>query len=89
MRIVYENIYFAIAPKLVDLPALDDWETGSELSERFAAWKYPKYGKKSLLSPDDDIWELACSKNKSTDIVSCSLISQLSDEFVGIVRKLG
>ena len=86
--LVEENIYFAIAPKLVDLPALDDWETGSELSERFAAWKYPKYGKKSLLSPDDDIWGLACSKNKSTDNVSCSLISQLSAEFIDIVRKL-
>lgn len=84
--LVEENIYFAIVSKLVDLPALTDWETGSE---RFAAWKYPYSGKKSLLSPNDDIWELACSKNKSTDIVSCSLISQLSDEFVGIVRKLG
>lgn len=84
--LVEENIYFAIVSKLVDLPALTDWETGSE---RFVAWKYPYSGKKSLLSPDDDIWELACSKNKSTDIVSCSLISQLSDEFVGIVRKLG
>lgn len=84
--LVEENIYFAIVPKLVDLPTLTDWETGSE---RFAAWKYPYSGKTSLLSPVGDIWELACSKNKSTDIVSCSLISQLSDEFVGIVRKLG
>lgn len=32
------------------------WNTDSE---RFSAWKYPNYGKKSLLSPDDDIWELA------------------------------
>lgn len=86
--LVEENIYFAIAPKLVDLPALDDWETGSELSERFAAWKYPKYGKKSLLSPDDDIWRLACSKNKNTDAVPGDLISQLSAEFIDIVRKL-
>ena len=84
--LVEENIYFAIVSKLVDLPALTDWETGSE---RFAAWKYPYSGKTGFLSPDGDIWELACSKNKSTDIVSCSLISQLSDEFVGIVRKLG
>lgn len=90
--LVEENIYFAIAPKLVDLPALKDrktelkdWETGSE---RFAAWKYPKYGKKSLLSPDDDIWGLACSKNKSADTVSCILIKKLSDEFIDIVRKL-
>lgn len=90
--LVEENIYFAIAPKLVDLPALKDrktelknWKTDSE---RFAAWKYPEYGKTSLLSPDDDIWGLACSKNKSTDNVSCSLISQLSAEFIDIVRKL-
>lgn len=61
------------------------WDTDSE---RFSAWKYPKYWKKSLLSPDDDIWELACSKNKSTDNVSCSLSSQLSAEFIYIVRKL-
>lgn len=61
------------------------WNTDSE---RFAAWKYPKCGKKSLLSPDDDIWELACSKNKSTDAVSFSLISQLSAEFIYFVRKL-
>lgn len=86
--LVEENIYFAIAPKLVDLPALDDWETGSELSERFAAWKYPKCGKKSLLSPDDDIWGLACSKNKSADTVSCDLIPKLSAEFIDIVRNL-
>ena len=61
------------------------WNTGSE---RFAAWKYPKYGKNSLLSPDDDIWELACGKDRNTDAVSWDLISQLSVEFVGIVRKL-
>ena len=85
--LVEENIYFAIAPKLVDLPALEDWETGSERS-RFAAWKYPKYGKKSLLSPDDDIWGLACSKNKSADTVSCILIQKLSSEFIDIVRNL-
>lgn len=91
--LVEENIYFAIAPKLVDLPALKDrktelkdWKTDSG---RFAAWKYPDSGKKSLLSPDDDIWELACSENKNTDAVSCSLSSELSDEFVKIVRKLG
>lgn len=90
--LVEENIYFAIAPKLVDLPALKDrktelknWKTDSG---RFAAWKYPKYGKKSLLSPDDDIWELACSKNKSTDNVSCTLITRLSSEFIDIVRNL-
>ena len=35
--LVEENIYFAIAPKSVDLPALEDWETGPEQSERFAA----------------------------------------------------
>lgn len=86
--LVEENIYFAIAPKLVDLPALEDWETGPEQSERFAAWKYPKYGKKSLLSPDDDIWRLACSKNKNTDAVPGDLISQLSAEFIYIVRNL-
>ena len=62
------------------------WNTDSE---RFAAWKYPKCGKKSLLSPDDDIWELACSKNKNTDADSRGLTSELSDEFVRIVRKLG
>lgn len=83
--LVEENIYFAIAPKLVDLPALKDWKTDSE---RFSAWKYPKYGKKSLLSPDDDIWGLACSKNKSADAVSCILIQKLSSEFIDIVRKL-
>ena len=88
--LVEENIYFAIAPKSVDVSALTDWKTDWKTgSERFAAWKYPKYGKKSLLAPDDDIWELACSKNKSTDTVSCSLISPLPDEFVDIVRKLG
>lgn len=90
--LVEENIYFAIAPKLVDLPALKDrktelkdWKTDSE---RFSAWKYPKYGKKSLLSPDDDIWGLACSKNKSADTVSCILIQKLSSEFIDIMRKL-
>lgn len=83
--LVEENIYFAIAPKSVDLSALTDWNTDSEW---FAAWKYPKYGKKSLLSPDDDIWGLACSKNKSADTVSCILIQKLSDEFIDIVRKL-
>ena len=90
--LVEENIYFAIAPKLVDLPALKDrktelkdWKTDSG---RFAAWKYPKCGKKSLLSPDDDIWKLACSENKNTDADSWDLISQLSDEFIDIVRKL-
>lgn len=90
--LVEENIYFAIAPKLVDLPALKDrktelkdWKTDSG---RFAAWKYPKYGKKSLLSPDDDIWRLACSKNKNTDAVPGDLISQLSAEFIDIVRNL-
>lgn len=91
--LVEENIYFAIAPKLVDLPALKDrktelkdWKTDSG---RFAAWKYPKCGKKSLLSPDDDIWKLACSENKNTDADSRGLTSDLSDEFVRIVRKLG
>lgn len=90
--LVEENIYFAIAPKLVDLPALKDrktelkdWKTDSG---RFAAWKYPKCGKKSLLSPDDDIWGLACSKNRSADTVSCTLIPKLSAEFIDIVRKL-
>lgn len=85
--LVEENIYFAIAPKLVDLPALEDWETGSERS-RFAAWKYPKCGKKSLLSPDDDIWKLACSENKNTDADSLDLIPQLSSEFIDIVQNL-
>lgn len=84
--LVEENIYFAIAPKLVDLPALEDWETDSE---RFAAWKYPYSGKTNLLFPDDDIWGLACSKDRNTDAVSCDLISQLSVEFVRVVRKLG
>lgn len=90
--LVEENIYFAIAPKLVDLPALKDrktelkdWKTDSG---RFAAWKYPKYGKKSLLSPDDDIWKLAHSKNKNTDAVPGDLISKLSAEFIYIVRNL-
>lgn len=86
--LVEENIYFAIAPKLVDLPALEDWEKGSERS-RFAAWKYPYSGKTNLLSPDDDIWKLACSENKNTDADSRGLTSELSDEFVRIVRKLG
>lgn len=90
--LVEENIYFAIAPKLVDLPALEDWETELKNwktdSGRFAAWKYPKCGKKSLLSPDDDIWKLACSENKNTDADSLDLIPQLSDEFIDIVRKL-
>lgn len=91
--LVEENIYFAIAPKSVDVPAWKNWKT--ELtdwktdSERFAAWKYPNSGKKSLLSPDDDIWEFACGKDKNTDAVSCDLITQLSNEFVDIVRKLG
>ena len=90
--LVEENIYFAIASKLVDLPALKDrktelkdWKTDSG---RFAAWKYPKCGKKSLLSPDDDIWKLAHSKNKNTDAVPGDLISKLSAEFIYIVRKL-
>ena len=86
--LVEENIYFAIAPKLVDLPALEDWEKGSEQS-RFAAWKYPYSGKTNLLSPDDDIWKLACSENKNADADSRGLTSELSDEFVRIVRKLG
>ena len=84
--LVEENIYFAIAPKSVNVSKLTNWNTGSE---RFAAWKYPHSGKKSLLSPDDDIWELACGKDRNTDAVSWDLSSQLSDEFVGIVRKLG
>lgn len=83
--LVEENIYFAIAPKSVDVSKLTNWNTDSG---RFAAWKYPKYGKKSLLSPDDDIWELACSKNKSADTVSCILIQKLLAEFIDIVRKL-
>lgn len=90
--LVEENIYFAIAPKSVDESALKDskmelkdWKMDSG---RFAAWKYPDSGKKSLLSPDDDIWGLACSKNKSADTVSCTLITRLSDEFIDIVRKL-
>lgn len=83
--LVEENIYFAIAPKSVDVSKLTNWNTGSE---RFAAWKYPKYGKKSLLSPDDDIWGLACSKKKSADTVSCTLITRLSAEFIYIVRNL-
>lgn len=97
--LVEENIYFAIAPKSVDESALKDWKTELEDSKmelkdwkmdsgRFAAWKYPDSGKKSLLSPDDDIWGLACSKNKSADTVSCTLIPKLSDEFIDIVRKL-
>lgn len=61
------------------------WNTDSE---RFSAWKYPKYGKKSLLSPDDDIWKLACSENKKTDADSLDLISQRSSEFIDIVRNL-
>lgn len=84
--LVEENIYFAITSKPVDESSLADWKTDSE---RFAAWKYPYSGKKSLLTPDDDIWKLACSENKNTDAVSCDLISQLSVEFVRIVRKLG
>lgn len=92
--LVEENIYFAIAPKSVDVSALTDWKTDWKTgwktgSERFAAWKYPYSGKKSLLTPDDDIWKLACSENKNTDDVSCDLISQLSVEFVDIVSKLG
>ena len=97
--LVEENIYFAIAPKSVDESALKDWKTELKDSKmelkdwkmdsgRFAAWKYPDSGKKSLLSPDDDIWGLACSKNKSADTVSCTLIPKLSDEFIDIVRKL-
>lgn len=85
--LVEENIYFAIAPKLMDLPALEDWEKGSERS-RFAAWKYPYSGKTNLLSPDDDIWKLACSENKNTDADSWDLISQFSAEFIYIVRNL-
>lgn len=91
--LVEENIYFAIAPKSVDVSAskawkkeLKDWKKDSG---RFAAWRYPDSGKKSLLSPDDDIWKLACSENKNTDADSRGLTSDLSDEFVRIVRKLG
>ncbi len=40
----------------------------------------------SIIAPKDDIWELACSE--TTDYFSCSLVSQLSTEFVDIVRKL-
>ena len=85
--LVEENIYFAIAAlKPVDVSSLtEDWNTRSE---RFAAWKYPNSGKKSLLFPDDDIWKLACGKDKNTDAVSCGLISQLSAEFIYIVREL-
>lgn len=61
------------------------WNTDSE---RFAAWKYPKYGKTSLLAPDDDIWKLACGKDRNTDADSWDLISKLSAEFIYIVRKL-
>lgn len=97
--LVEENIYFAIAPKSVDESALKDWKTELKDSKmelkdwkmdsgRFAAWKYPKCGKKSLLSPDDDIWKLACSENKNTDAVPGDLISQLSAEFIYIVRNL-
>ena len=97
--LVEENIYFAIAPKSADESALKVWKTELKDSKmelkdwkmdsgRFAAWKYPKYGKKSLLSPDDDIWGLACSKNKSADTVSCILIQKLLAEFIDIVRKL-
>ncbi|MDY5302707.1 MAG: PD-(D/E)XK nuclease family protein [Candidatus Cryptobacteroides sp.] len=97
--LVEENIYFAIAPKSVDESALKDWKTELEDSKmelkdwkmdsgRFVAWKYPYSGKKSLLSPDDDIWKLAHSKNKNTDAVSCDLITQLLAEFTDIVRKL-
>ena len=64
---------------------LKDWKMDSG---RFVAWKYPYSGKKSLLSPDDDIWKLAHSKNKNTDAVSCDLITQLLAEFTDIVRKL-
>ena len=84
--LVEENIYFAITSKPVDESSLEDWKKDSK---RFAAWKYPNSGKKSLLSPDDDIWKFACSNNKNIDAVSCRLISDLSEEFVGIVRKLG
>lgn len=98
--LVEENIYFAIAPKSVDESALKDWKTELEDSKmelkdwkmdsgRFAAWKYPDSGKTNLLSPDDDIWKLACSENKNTDADSRDLTSELSDEFVRIVRKLG
>ncbi len=90
--LVEENIYFAIAPKSVDVSALKklkEWKPGWNIgSARFAAWKYPDSGKKSLLSPDDDIWKLACSENKNTDADSWDLISQLSAEFIYIVRNL-
>lgn len=90
--LVEENIYFAIALKSVDESALKDWKKKLKDwktdSGRFAAWKYPKSGKTSLLAPDDDIWKLACSENKNTDAVSCTLIPNLSDEFIYIVRKL-
>lgn len=90
--LVEENIYFAIAPKSVDVSASKAWKTElkdwKKDSGRFAAWKYPNSGKKSLLSPDDDIWKLACGKDKNTDAVSCGLISQLSAEFIYIVREL-
>ena len=90
--LVEENIYFAIALKSVDVSASKDWKTKLEDwktdSARFAAWKYPDSGKKSLLSPDDDIWKLAHSKNKNTDAVPGDLIPKLSAEFIDIVRKL-
>ena len=97
--LVEENIYFAIAPKSADESALKVWKTELKDSKmelkdwkmdsgRFAAWKYPKCGKKSLLSPDDDIWKLACSENKNTDADSLDLIPQLSSEFIDIVRNL-
>ncbi len=38
------------------------------------------------MAPNDDIWELACGE--TTDYFSSSLVSQLSTEFVDIVRKL-
>lgn len=91
-RMVEENIYFAIALKSVDESALKDWKKKLKDwktdSGRFAAWKYPKSGKTSLLAPDDDIWKLACSENKNTDAVSCTLIPNLSDEYIYIVRNL-
>lgn len=84
--LVEENIYFAIALKSVDESALKDWKKKLKDwktdSGRFAAWKYPKCGKNSLLSPDDDIWKLACSENKNTDADSWDLISQLSAEYI-------
>lgn len=53
--LVEENIYFAIAPKSVDVSALtEDWNTRSETedwntrSKRFAAWKYPYSGKRAF-----------------------------------------